>query len=80
MKTDDLIKLFGTATRLAKFLGISPQAIYQWPKYVPRHWGYEIEARSKGEIKYLPEPGSRTESIVQMNISSFVQKDKYTKG
>ncbi len=79
MKTDELIKVFGTASRLSRFLGISPQAIYQWPEYVPRHWGYEVEARSKGVIKYTPEPGSKTEAIVQVNFCSFVSTNKSTK-
>lgn len=73
MKTNELIKLFGTASKLARFLGISPQAIYQWPEYVPRQWGFEIEVRSYGVVKYTPEPNSKVEKIVQKDFCLFVQ-------
>lgn len=75
MKTAQLIEIFGgNASLLAKILGITPQAIYQWPEYVPRAWGYEIEARTKGRVKYVPEPGSAAELSAQINICTFVQK------
>jgi hypothetical protein len=75
MKTQNLINIFGTASSLARFLGITPHAVYQWPEYVPRKWGYEVQARSGGRIEYTPEPGSETEKIAQMDICLFVQKD-----
>ena len=76
MKTEKLVSLFGKTSKLATFLGITPHAIYQWPEYVPRQWGYEIEARSAGLIKYEPAPNSAVDKIAQMNISTFVDLDK----
>ena len=31
MTKQEAIKLFGTATKLARAIGICPQAVYQWP-------------------------------------------------
>lgn len=35
IKTSDAIKHFKNASRLAEEIGITPQAINQWGKYVP---------------------------------------------
>ncbi len=32
MKKQDAIRIFGTGTKLAHAIGISPQAVYQWPE------------------------------------------------
>ncbi len=32
MTKQEAIKLFGTATKLARAIGICPQAVYQWPE------------------------------------------------
>ncbi len=36
------IRLFGSVKALADALRITPEAIYQWPKQVPRLREYEI--------------------------------------
>ena len=32
MTKTEAIRMFGTATRLARAIGITPQAVYQWPE------------------------------------------------
>ena len=36
MTKDEAIKLFGTGSALARAIGVSPQAIYQWPPVLTR--------------------------------------------
>ncbi len=36
MRKIDAIKMFGSATKLARAIGISPQAVYQWPSELSR--------------------------------------------
>ena len=42
MKTEDAIRKFGTGAKLARALGITPAAVYQWGVEVPRLRQYEI--------------------------------------
>lgn len=44
MKTADAIAEFGTGVALARALGISPSAVYQWGDEVPELRVYQIEA------------------------------------
>ncbi len=32
MRKTEAIRMFGTATQLARAIGITPQAVYQWPE------------------------------------------------
>lgn len=43
MKTDEAVQLFKNAARLARKLGITPSAVYQWGAEVPRLREYEIK-------------------------------------
>ena len=36
MRKTDAIKIFGSASELARAIGISPQAVYQWPDELSR--------------------------------------------
>lgn len=74
MKTNDLITMFGSRSNIARFLGISPQAVYQWPGDVPRAWGYEIQVRTGGAIKYCPPAGSDLEQLLKEDFCTFKQK------
>lgn len=47
----DIILFFGGVDRLAKALGITRQAIYQWKNTIPRACGYQIEVLSHGRLK-----------------------------
>ena len=76
MNKQKTIDLFGSGTRLAEFLGVTPQTIYQWPETIPKAWGYELEARSNGVLKYVPPAGSRQETLVQKDFSTFVLLNK----
>ncbi len=80
MKTKDVIKIFGSAPRLAKCLGITAQAIYQWSEYVPRQWGYEIEVRTGGLLKFDASNDPQAKKIAVYDMKAFVQKYKQTKG
>lgn len=42
MKTADAIEWAGSGVKLARRLGIKPQAIYQWGEDVPKLREYEI--------------------------------------
>ncbi|RCN55775.1 Cro/CI family transcriptional regulator [Acidiferrobacter thiooxydans] len=51
MRTKDAIKQFRTAVALARALGCTPQAIYQWGERVPKLRAYQIELLTKGQLK-----------------------------
>jgi len=36
MRTDEAIEFFGSASNLAKAIGITPGAVTQWPDLVPK--------------------------------------------
>lgn len=37
MTKDEAIRLFGSGTALARAIGVSPQAVYQWPTILSRN-------------------------------------------
>jgi hypothetical protein len=49
MKKDDAIKYFGTASNLAKSLGVTKQAVFHW-EVIPIGRQYQIEVISKGVL------------------------------
>jgi DNA-binding transcriptional regulator YdaS (Cro superfamily) len=51
MLTEDAVKFFKGKTRLAKALSISPAAVSQWGKHVPRLRQFELHAISAGRLK-----------------------------
>jgi transcriptional repressor of cell division inhibition gene dicB len=51
MKTQDAIRHFGSATELAKALGIWKTAVSQWGENVPPRRAYEIERLTRGKLK-----------------------------
>jgi hypothetical protein len=51
MKTVEAIKHFGSVPALAKVLGCTPSAIYQWGDDVPSNRWFEIEVKSGGALK-----------------------------
>lgn len=80
MKTKDVIKIFGSAPTLAKCLGITAQAIYQWPEFVPKQWAYEIEVRTEGLLKFDISNNTQAKSVASYDMKAFVQKYNQTKG
>lgn len=51
MKKDEAVRYFGSATELARRLGISKAAVSQWGEDVPTPRDYQIEVITKGVIK-----------------------------
>lgn len=52
---EQVTQYFGNKTKLAKALGIAPQAIYQWKRIPPRR-ALEIEKITHGGFKAEPTP------------------------
>jgi transcriptional repressor of cell division inhibition gene dicB len=51
MKTKDAIRHFGSASALARALGIWKTAVSQWGDTVPQRRAFEIERLTKGKLK-----------------------------
>ena len=51
MRTDDAVDIFGTKDALAKAIGISPSAVYQWGDEVPmsRRQSVRLAMRARAE-------------------------------
>ena len=54
MKKDKVIKHYGSAANAARALGISRQAIEQWPETVPYLRACHIQVATKGKLKVDP--------------------------
>lgn len=50
MKTENAINYFGSASKLAKALGISRHAIYQWGDDVPELRALQLEKMTSGKL------------------------------
>ena len=51
MLKKDVLKYFGSVEKASKALGISRQAIYQWPRTVPLTSQYRVEVMTKGAFR-----------------------------
>lgn len=51
MKTKEVIKYFGTVKKVAQFLNIHTKNVYQWGEYPPEARQYELEVKTKRELK-----------------------------
>ena len=51
MQKTRAVEFFGGPTKLARLLGISRQAIYQWPEVVPDLYQYKLHHLSGGELE-----------------------------
>lgn len=51
MRKEDAIRYFGNATKLARALGISKQAISKWGDDVPEGRDYQIEVLTGGALR-----------------------------
>jgi len=54
MKKDEVIAEFGGVRKLADALGITREAVYQWPTTIPRLRQYEIREILEGRGKVSP--------------------------
>jgi len=55
MKLSEAVAHFGTEAEMARKLGISPQAVYQWNGKVPMSRQYQIQLITKGKLKAGPD-------------------------
>ncbi|HEY7822780.1 MAG TPA: Cro/CI family transcriptional regulator [Acidimicrobiia bacterium] len=51
MKTEEAIRWYGGVKRLADALGVWPQVVYKWGERPPMARQYEIQVRTKGELR-----------------------------
>lgn len=51
MTKQEAIDLFGSARKLAEFLGLSVQAIHQWDDEIPKLREYEIREKIEEDQK-----------------------------
>lgn len=51
MKTSEAIAYFGSIRKLASALDMWPHSIYRWGDTVPLAKQYELEIKTKGELK-----------------------------
>ncbi|WP_297831523.1 Cro/CI family transcriptional regulator [Thermomonas sp.] len=51
MTTQQAIDYFGGIRELSQVLGVSTQSIYQWGVYPPLGRQYELEIKTRGELK-----------------------------
>ena len=49
-----IISYFGNETSVAKFLSITPTAVYRWPKIIPEKQAFRLDHLTKGKLKYEP--------------------------
>jgi DNA-binding transcriptional regulator YdaS (Cro superfamily) len=56
MKTSDAEKYFGNRYRIAKAIGISPSAVYQWGNEVPKGSADQLELITGGVLRANPGP------------------------
>jgi hypothetical protein len=59
LKTEEAIRWYGGVKRLAEALKVWPQVIYKWGEYPPRARQYEIQVRTKGELRAEPDESER---------------------
>jgi len=55
LKTEEAIRWYGGVKRLAEALGVWPQVIYKWGEHPPRARQYELEVKTKGELRAQPD-------------------------
>jgi len=51
LKTEEAVRWYGGVKRLADALGVWPQVVYKWGESPPMARQYEIQVRTKGELK-----------------------------
>ena len=59
MKTEEAIRWYGGVKRLAEARKVWPQGIYKWGDYPPRARQFEIQVRTKGELRAEPDESER---------------------
>lgn len=51
MKKKDVVKHFGSATNVAKALGIAPSSVSEWGEDIPDLRAFQIERITNGKLK-----------------------------
>jgi len=62
MTTQQAIDYFGGIRELAHVLGVSTQSIYQWGEYPPLGRQYELQIKTRGELKADRGPAHDTQN------------------
>ena len=65
MRKRDLVRHFGTASAVAKALGIGKACVSKWDDQVPQRYAYEIERITRGKLKAPWPPPDRPNMVVQ---------------
>jgi DNA-binding transcriptional regulator YdaS (Cro superfamily) len=63
----DAIRHFGSATELARRLGIGKALVSKWDDEVPQRYAYEIERLTRGKLKASWPPPDRPDMVVERN-------------
>ncbi|WP_163833261.1 Cro/CI family transcriptional regulator [Spartinivicinus ruber] len=69
MRKVDAINYFGTASNLAKALGIKPSAITQWREFVPPLRAFQLEHLTQGKLKARKIPNQATNNTTCVEVS-----------
>ena len=54
MRKEEVLKHFGSASELARILGISPASISEWGKLIPKGRAYQIQVITAGALRVDP--------------------------
>ncbi len=54
MKKSDVIKYFGTQTKVAEILGLTRGAVHLWNEDIPEGRAAQLEILTKGKLKARP--------------------------
>ena len=54
MRKKDVLDHFGTMTKTAEFLGITHQAVSQWPDPIPEGVAYKLQVMTAGKLLVNP--------------------------
>ena len=52
MNKKDVVKYFGTQSRVGKQLGLTRQAIGLWPEKIPPYWALKLDKMTKEDLLF----------------------------
>jgi len=69
MRREDVVQFFGSQRAVAKVLGITEQAVSQWPEIVPLGRQYALQVLTGGRLQAVPEPKKRKPKAPERRVS-----------
>ncbi len=69
MKTEDVVKHYGTKTKVAEALGCWHTTISSWKKYPPLGRQYELQALTGGVLKVTPKEAQIEDDVQRPKAS-----------